>query len=194
MCGSFLVNNDVIPALNNFQPCPWIQGQFEFGDVYPSQLSPIIVFNSNTQEYEVKLLPFGFSDVIYGKKTDIINARSETVQEKRMFRKGVETDRAIVVCSGFYEWHDHRERYLFTTGHTLYLAAIIVRDSFVILTKAANSSVAPVHPRMPVIFDENEAKEWLTQPDLVGALIDASSPVLNATPTSQPTSEQLSLF
>ena len=190
MCGSFLVDPDVIPSLTSFAPCPWIQGQFDFGDIYPSQKSPVIVFNSQTDHYEIRLLPFGFKDVLFGKKTQIINARSETVQEKRMFRKAMQTNRAIVVCSGFYEWDEHKQRFLFEDNRTLFLAAIILHDSFVILTKASNASVSMVHPRMPVIFDENQAKEWLTKPDSIGTLINGASPMLNTRSSFQ----QISLF
>lgn len=63
----------------------------------------------------------------------MINARSETVHEKPSFRQAIRSRRSIVQASGFYEWM-----------HTV-----------------ANSLMAPIHDRMPVILDSAEIALWL---------------------------------
>ena len=52
----------------------------------------------------------------------------------------------------------------------LYMAGMIssfiekdggIKDSFVILTTAANSDMAPYHDRMPVILESDECVSWI---------------------------------
>ena len=100
----------------------------------------------------------------------VINARAETVWDKPMFRSGIRKGRAAVPAAGFYEWNPAKERFRFhrDDSQLLLLAAFVEpgekEDRFVILTTAANDSVSPVHPRMPVILEPDALVPWLTDP------------------------------
>ncbi len=110
-------------------------------------------------------------------KGSIINARSETVAEKSMFRKPFAQSRCIVPTTGFYEWkaiegQKRKDKYLFRRPGSiiLYLAGIhneftqpdgTKRAMFVILTTMANESMRAYHNRMPVMIRPEEVDEWV---------------------------------
>lgn len=95
----------------------------------------------------------------------IINARAETVLEKAFFR-GLR--RCVVPTTGFYEWKRDESRQKFSfraSGEMTYLAGLSSGEGevrrFVILTTAANSSMAPVHDRMPLVLTQEQGLDWL---------------------------------
>lgn len=115
-----------------------------------------------------------FSDVSGGNKP-LINARSETLLEKRTFRKPFEKRRCLIPADGYYEWRKegmHKVPYYFQlksrelfsfaglyepwqspSGNTVMTCAII--------TTEANELVQGVHDRMPAILTRESELEWL---------------------------------
>ena len=97
----------------------------------------------------------------------MINARAESVLEKPLFRQGVESRRIILPASGFYEWNAWKEKNIFRNraGRILYMAGICdlfsEGERFVIVTTGANESMRPVHERMPLILEPDQAEDWL---------------------------------
>jgi len=122
----------------------------------------------------------------------MINARAETVAEKPSFRVAFAHRRCLIPASGFYEWARRNgarqpynirlrddgpfafaglwERWRPRTG--LRDGAI---ESCVILTTEADATVAPIHPRMPVILAPDDYAAWLdmaaTPPGAARALL-----------------------
>ncbi len=94
----------------------------------------------------------------------VINARAETVLEKRLFREDIFVRRVIVPTSGYYEWSPDKQKY-HIGGGLLYLAAIthIFDDAehAVILTTQPVSTVSHIHHRMPLILGSHEVEPWL---------------------------------
>ncbi len=126
----------------------------------------------------------------------VINARAESVTEKRMFAEGIRYHRAVVPVRRFYEWNREKERYTFQSrnGEILYLAGCFdIRDNeerFVILTTEANGSMRPVHDRMPLILKREQIQDWLGD-------WNAAERLLRQTPmelTRQAEYEQMTLF
>jgi putative SOS response-associated peptidase YedK len=113
----------------------------------------------------------------------MINARVETVAERPAYRRPFERYRCLIVADGFYEWQrvatGRKQPFHITRegGEPFAFAGLWSiwhddRDSSTlrtctILTTAANSAVAPLHDRMPVILERDSEPEWL----------DASTPV-----------------
>ncbi len=132
-------------------------------DIYPSQ--KVSVLCGKSQEIFVKSMIWGFAAPQGGRL--LINARSETVLEKSSFRESVLHRRCVIPARGFYEWNSLKEKtkFYFANGQTLWMAGFYDlqdgQDRFVILTTAANDSVAPVHCRMPLILKKNQVKEWI---------------------------------
>jgi len=105
----------------------------------------------------------------------LINARSETVQEKPSFRTAFKRRRCLIPANGFYEWQK-RERgkqpyYIrMRDSHPFAFAGLWDRweggeegavETCTILTTAANAVLAPIHDRMPVILPPGEYARWL---------------------------------
>ena len=110
----------------------------------------------------------------------VINARSETAQEKAMFRGA---GRCLLPASGYYEWGgEQKRRYAFARpGGAIYMAGLWRREAdgekrFVILTREATAEAARVHARMPVLFDGELRRAWLDArnplPELLRAAVD----------------------
>jgi putative SOS response-associated peptidase YedK len=123
----------------------------------------------------------------------VINARAETVTERRMFQDAFARRRCLVPADGFFEWtgakgrrrpiwfHAADGRLLLFAG--LWETRLDARPAFTIVTTEANATVAPVHDRMPVVLDRDQAKAWLAQPRL-DLLRPAPVDLLAATPVS----------
>jgi putative SOS response-associated peptidase YedK len=133
------------------------------GDVYPTNQA-VVLINKDRQ-----VMPawqrWGFPG--FQKKGVIFNARSETVLQKPMFRESVLCRRAVIPCSGFYEWSKSKEKAAFYREGVpiMFLAGFYhhaEEDRFVILTTKANPFVAPVHDRMPLILEKSEITDWLS--------------------------------
>ena len=119
------------------------------------------------------------------------NARAESVDRQPLFRNCLSGQRAIVVCSHFYEWDTrHRaktagpsEPWAFRPRGLGYfaLAALLEapanhalderalsehapreqRRAFTLLTVPANPTIARLHPRMPALLGRSSALAWL---------------------------------
>ena len=105
----------------------------------------------------------------------MINARAETVFEKRSFAHAARHQRCVVPASGFYEWRDTpagRMPTLFTPREEGVLRFAGLWSSWAdqegsltytvtILTVAANRVMQPFHHRMPAMLNRRAANTWL---------------------------------
>lgn len=142
--------------------------QVKLGEVFPSATAPIITEVAGRQP-SAQLAAWGFPSP-YSKGL-VINARSETAAVKRMFSKHLAERRCLVPCTGFYEWgpfaEKQKQKVLFQLPEEplFYLAGISRQsegqEQYVILTTAANASVADIHHRMPVIVPHQQVPVWL---------------------------------
>ncbi len=104
-----------------------------------------------------------------------INARSETVAEKPLYRTPFKTRRALIPATGFYEWQKRdtykqpyyfhlsdRELFSFAGLYDVwYEKDGVPHNSFTIITTAPNKTMEGIHDRMPVILDQDEEQLWL---------------------------------
>ena len=160
------------------------------GEIFPSDVAPIVRMADGKAEIDRGTWGFpGFGTV----KRPIINARSETAHEKRMFSEPLKKSRCVVPSTGFYEWtHENKkavDKYLFRQPDTsmLYLAGMTWsfmdtsgewRDHYVILTQASNEYIAPYHDRMPVILQKNELVKWMRDDEYVSTVFTRTGPEL----------------
>ena len=113
----------------------------------------------------------------------IINARAESVRERPAFRDSVEQRRCVIFARGFYEWNRSREKFSYERedAPVLFMAGCFSRweygGHFVIITTAANPSVAPVHDRMPLILEPEELGDWVLDDQATESLLH-KTPVL----------------
>jgi putative SOS response-associated peptidase YedK len=119
-------------------------------------------------------------------KNSIINVRSETMNEKPIFKNSVQKNRCIIIASGFYEWdrskHAKQPYYIKPKKDKLMLfAGIYTKPSNVtygetcaIITMKANSTINVIHDRMPIILAKNQINEWLDQGIYQGNTVNES--------------------
>lgn len=149
------------------------------GDVFPSQNAMILKGERN--HLAAEQMRWGFPGFEKGKL--LINARAETALERPTFRESVQDRRCIIPARGFYEWNKSKEKFTFERKETpvLFMAGCYNRyegqERFVILTTDANSSVAPVHNRMPLLLEPEELKDWVLD-DLAIEFLLHKAPVL----------------
>lgn len=165
MCGVFYVDDDTMREIEKIAR-KIDQRSAATGDVHPSQ--PALILRADHGEMVSEVLKWGYE--AFGKKTLTFNARSETVQERPMFRRDFEERRCLIPVGKFYEWKQagkkQKEKYeFFTPDKILYLAGIYHKDPagdrFTILTREAEGCMVGIHPRMPLILYEQELEKWL---------------------------------
>jgi putative SOS response-associated peptidase YedK len=176
MCGRMNISND--PNVQAFMDALGISS-------YPANNSDLRPTDST-----LLLVPSGgevvAKDMSWGIKPSwskqlLINAKFETIAEKNTFKGAFESQRALVVCSGWYEWKTAGEKnsvkkpapkQKYLVEHSLkqlmLMAAVYYpahgqqsQDRFVTLTTAPNERLKQVHHRMPVIIHADEMDTWL---------------------------------
>ncbi len=161
------------------------------------------------------LVPLWAKDVKIG--SSMINARSETINEKPAYKGVFKKYRCIIPMDGFYEWQAAQpgapvgkngkpiKQPMFihrTDGEPLAVAGLWSAwrpkgsapdapwlHSCTVITTSANNTMAPVHDRMPVILPASKWQQWLdpTETDL-DALVAMLVPAPDALLTMHPVS------
>lgn len=175
------------------------------GDATPGMILPGIVRRRNgakgpgTQSGDSAEV-LGTHDLFWGLTSRdnklIINARAESVLDKPMFSDSFSNRRCLLPAAGFYEWDKTKTKFIFKRpdGKPMYLAGFYDlnegKDSFVILTTFPNSSMEPVHDRMPVMIEAANAQDYLQDTSAAMDLLKEPMPLLDRSTDY----EQLSLF
>ena len=137
--------------------------------VFPSQKATVIT--GRGRQLEAEQMIWGFPR--FDGRGILINARAETAMERHTFKESVLHRRCVIPAKGFWEWNMSKEKFSFerTDSQVLFMAGcydcIDGQNRFVILTTEANSSVKPVHDRMPLILERNELESWVTDDNAV---------------------------
>ncbi len=154
--------------------------KMKVGEIFPTNVVPVLLYQNDI--IIPRLMIWGFPN--FRNKGVIINARSETAREKKLFSSSMERRRCVIPSTGFYEWDATKKKYLFNSPESqmLYMAGLYNQfdgeERFVILTTEANNSMASVHNRMPVILSKNNIYDWLNSPDMTDNLIFGAHPGL----------------
>lgn len=124
-----------------------------------------------------------------GAKRLVINARSETLASRPMFRGPLASGRCLIPASFYYEWRcsdgSRRKYALSPEGNRLFYMAALWRDEpcgrvCVIITRPASEAVSFVHDRMPLIIPYSSCAAWLDTRTNGAALLGCweDSPIL----------------
>ena len=161
-------------------------------NIAPSQPVAAVRATTDGSGREIALLRWGLipswsKDPAIG--TRLINARAETAAEKPSFRNAFRQHRCLIPANGFYEWQ-RQERgkqpyFIRMRDKRLFAFAGLwdrwespnegVIETCTILTTAANTVLAPIHDRMPVILPQTDYTQWL---DPAQKYMDTLSPLL----------------
>jgi putative SOS response-associated peptidase YedK len=198
MCGrySIVASADEIASRFEVEVPAYYQPHY---NAAPSQLLPVI---TSENPAGISVFYWGLTPSLSknkGVSERIINLRSESILDKPVFKKALNTRRCLVPADGFYEWKKLGKKTtipyrLVRTDKRLFAFAGVWEEyedvtgaaahTFSILTTAANKVVAPIHDRMPVILQSHFEKTWLnalaTEEQLIAALLPLPSEELES--------------
>lgn len=99
-------------------------------------------------------------------KTLLINARSESIQDKITF-KNIQNNRCAVIANGFYEWKEKEKYFIKTNDEFIYLAAIYnEKNELVIITEPSKGKMHDIHERQPIMMNQHEMLAYLNFRDV----------------------------
>jgi putative SOS response-associated peptidase YedK len=170
MCGRFTMTKKQQSVVEQYNA--EVEGTInEIFNAAPTHKLPVIPDNDPGK---IKFFRWGFEQQQH--KNTIINAKSETLKEKRTFENLVQTQRCLILADGFYEWKtsgkqktpyhiglQNNELFAFAGIWNKTETSLIITYSFVIITTTANSDMQSIHNRMPVILTRENEKLWLDQ-------------------------------
>lgn len=181
MCSRYYFDNDTMDDILNIveETDARLRGMRADRDIYPTDDAAVMIRNAGT--IKLAKIRWGYSGI--NGSGVIINARAESVLEKKMFRDGIRRRRAVIPARYFYEWSRNKEKNTFRRKDrdTVCMAGFYdLTDGgarFVIITTQANASMIKVHDRMPLILEKSQIKDWLSD-DLVVKDLLRQTPVL----------------
>lgn len=179
MCGRYLLRHmpDEVhtPWKVYWKDIQLFQPRFNIG---PGQSAPVIVADAG--EWIVRPLTWGFRPHWAKKSYAKINATAENLFDSKMFKHSALHRRCLVLADGFYEPKGPKEKkyrpwyvFQFNNSRPFAFAGIWTSfksdteadyDNFTIITCEPNSQIAPVHDRIPVLFDTEHwelAEQWI---------------------------------
>ena len=160
------------------------------GDAYPNQVLPVIA-RGKSGNCGPFLMQWGFH--LNGRKTPVINTRSETAGNLPLFAASYKTRRCLIPAAGYFEWQrgdkKSSQKFLFTpfAQEPIYLAGIYRYENdarlpvFSVLTKKATPDIAFIHERMPVMLAGDDALPWLSPDADPAALLQHALTLMDIT-------------
>jgi putative SOS response-associated peptidase YedK len=149
-------------------------------NIAPTQDVAVILENGDSKLAAMRwgLIPFWAKDIAIGAK--LINARSETIDEKPSFKYSFQKRRCLIVANGFYEWQKRGVKkfpyFIHLKDNQPFCFAGIYDnwkspegDKFTscsIITTDASKAIKSIHQRMPVILSEKDFSMWFKNRDI----------------------------
>lgn len=146
-------------------------------NVAPTQMVPVLLSQQGT--IYCRMFRWGISPQwtkTGARSTLLINARSETVHEKRSFKGLLAGHRCVVPMNGFYEWqrndsgsktpyfvHRADDHLMLTAGLWTEPSASDDPGSFCVLTRQSPHEMSFIHDRCPLQMDVSGAIDWLVE-------------------------------
>lgn len=153
------------------------------GDTLPGASAPVLLWEEDAMRA---------SSMRWGARTIggmLISAPGETVREKPMLRQSAAKRRLLLPACGFYEWEHlpggRRGARFFcrpAQEDPVYMAGLWLRTldgpRFILLTRAADGQIAPLHTRMPLFLAPERHETWLRGENIWEEALDAQPPAL----------------
>ncbi len=173
MCGRYFLNIalDELESRYGISSIPEELKDYQ-GEIFPSNQAPVLFNKENNKK--IGLMNWGFKPSYTNNL--VINARSETVHKKNLFKESFHRRRCIIPANGFFEWEDKDETKIkhfieLNDENIISLAGIYdsfkidgeEKLSFCILTKEAPQKLINIHDRIPVIIKKQYEDEWLEE-------------------------------
>ena len=158
MCGRYYIELDSSEfGKEIIKKCEKSFQDTKYKEVFPGQEAIVLIRDNDS--YAVKVMKWGFEG-----KSLVINARSETLHERRMFQPFV-NQRCLVVSNGFFEWSKppYKKKIKISWEENIMLLAGIYnnKNEFVIVTGESIGDMAHVHHRTPILVHETDLMKFL---------------------------------
>lgn len=177
MCGRFVTYSPFEEIIHTFGiELVLIDEYMPSYNIAPSN-EVLVVFEKEEKivldKFRWGLVPSWSKDANIGYK--MINARAETLTDKKSFKHLVNSKRCGIVANGFYEWR--------IEGHSKIPYFIKLKDgrlfcfaglydiwqidnnnelyTCTIITTDANEKISQIHDRMPVMLEKDEVEKWI---------------------------------
>lgn len=165
MCGRYFFHIEQSPAFSKIHHKMQQQQLFEYAsdEVFPSQNS--VVMLPQNDDYSLEVMKWGVESY---KGTLLINARSESIEQKKTFQPMLK-NRCLIPCNGFFEWIKvgSKKQKVFIRKENqplFYLAGIYNQNrEFVIVTGEAENEMKAIHKRTPIILKEEQISLYLQE-------------------------------
>lgn len=189
---------------------PWVGADCRPADysprynIAPSQTLLAITWEGSAKRlayYRWGLVPAWATELSFGNR--MINARHETLLEKRSFAGPIAKQRCLVIADGYFEWRKLssklKQAYWITpeSDDLMTLAGLWERnhratgqaiESCTLITTQANSTMNSIHDRMPMPLSNGAAEGWLNPHCSAQQAYDLLQPVDNSFFKAQPVS------
>lgn len=173
MCGRYLLDTEIREIIKTYKIQRREVEAYGAGDIHPSTYAPIVF---DTGQRIISDARWGFP--LDFKKGIVINARSESIMSKPIFRDSFYTSRCIIPANLYYEWKDEGGKKKVKYGIGMQDGCLISlggifktsldedgdptqKMTFVIITTAADKDIKSIHSRMPLIIKDGAIDAWL---------------------------------
>ncbi len=175
MCGRYYIQDDMLEGIGRMveKVDTDVKEGAKTGEIFPTNEVPLII----GRDGDLVLTKQGWGYPGFAKGQTIINARSETVLERKTFQGGIRHRRAIIPMSYYFEWNKEKEKIEFhpNEGRLLFVASIYdlfdEKMHFTMLTRAAVEGMEDVHHRMPLILGRDQVEDWIMDEGRAKALL-----------------------
>ncbi|HJH00709.1 MAG TPA: SOS response-associated peptidase [Aerococcus urinaeequi] len=143
------------------------------GTIYPS--NQVVTLGANPDgEIVSGITRWGFTG--FKPSQLMINARIETIREKKTFKGPFEGQRIVFPMSAFFEFSEDKEAFTFSdSGRVIYVGGFyrIYPDKktgqkqaeSIIITTEPDEVVSPIHNRMPLLIPQADIAKWILDDD-----------------------------
>lgn len=183
MCGRFTLAErleqlqkrfEIIEINYNYQPSY---------NIAPTDLITTVTMNQSNEK-SFQQITWGIPLKIEALNNLVINIRDDSIIKNNFFSKMLENHRCLIPASGFFEWQkmgSSKVPYYIKTDEKIASFAGLyykVKDVLytAIITTDANTQVAKLHDRMPVIFSKSEEDSWLQSTSSPKSLLNLLDP------------------
>lgn len=173
MCGRFTLKAPKKVKLKDIDPYDF-EGLIPRYNIAPTQ--PVLTIVQRESSREAGFMQWGLIPFWSKEPKGVINARTETIEEKPSFNESFQRRRCLIPADGFYEWERHgkiSQPYYFQMQDENPFTFAGIWDqwrsdkgliiSCAIITTTANELLAGIHTRMPVILRPESHDLWLDE-------------------------------
>ena len=182
MCGRFALATPVheLAAALEAEPLSDLTPFKPSWNVAPQMHVPVVtqvgIEGQDDVPRHVRLMRWGFRPSwAKASNREPINARSETMLEKPMFRAAAQRRRGVLPADGWYEWqrvgYGKQPWYHHRHGRAISMAGMYQPGhGCVIVTCTASAPMAQIHHRQPLLLGDDQVQLWLEDRTVDAAL------------------------